>query len=41
MSKAELMRCQEGPQSDFINMWDDIPLVFYGGESCASLLSDK
>lgn len=41
MDNKTLARCQLGPQSDFINTWDDVPLVFYGGEICASLFSDK
>ena len=28
---SEVLRPQPGPQEQFANMWDDIPLVFYGG----------
>lgn len=41
MTENVLMRPQKGPQTSFINTWDDLPLVFYGGEICASLLSNK
>lgn len=36
-----LIQPQKGPQDQFSNMWDEIPLVFYGGEICASLLGNK
>lgn len=32
-----VLRPQAGPQCQFVNLWDDVPLVFYGGESCAPL----
>jgi phage terminase large subunit-like protein len=28
---GEILAPQAGPQEQFVNMWDDIPLVFYGG----------
>jgi phage terminase large subunit-like protein len=31
MSENTILRPQAGPQCDFVNLWDDIPLVFYGG----------
>lgn len=46
-----MLQPQAGPQHLFCNKWagmsgeplgdDDFPLLFYGGEICASLLGDK
>lgn len=38
---GNLIQPQKGPQAQFCNTWDDVPLVFYGGEICASLLGNK
>lgn len=42
MSSNQLvLRPQEGPQHQFVNLMDDIPLVFYGGEHCAPLAGNR
>lgn len=32
MSEDSVLRPQQGPQEKFVNLMDDVPLVFYGGE---------
>lgn len=31
-NEINVLRPQFGPQEKFVNLMDDIPLVFYGGE---------